>query len=337
MDKEDLLMGYYSLIEEMPIVKRLEGTKFKDSFMNLVNYVAPILERGPSLSAIGFTPHDFSHHVKDIYSLLDKMIPKAFYEKYNTGENLFVLLTGALFHDIGMTKEWSDEVRVRHSEIGKHEFLEPFKENKIDSVVKQNIEARYSDYIGDIIYAHSDIKLDDGSKIETFREIYNKYEGLEYSTKGKQEEINVPFLAALVRLADELDITYERIENINYLKSNNLPSSLQHFRMCELFKDVQLSKHEDTLIIVVDESKCNLQLLDQEAEHNTNNSQDAILKLATEAANILERYEKIRGEFKMLNELVLRNTSYSSDEIWQIRRIELAKSDKLIEAAKKKE
>ena len=327
-------MKYFLLIEEMPIVKRLEGTKFKDNFINLVEYAAPILEKGPSLSSIGFTPHDFSHHVKDIYSLLDKMLPKTFYEKYNTGENLFVLLTGVLFHDIGMTKEWSDEVRVRHSEIGKHEFLEPFKENKIDSVIKQNIDAMYSEYIADIIYAHSDIKLDDGSRTETFREIYNKYEGLEYSTKGNQEEINVPFLAAVVRLADELDITYGRIENINYLKSNNLPSSLQHFRLCELFKDVQLSKHEDALIIVVDESKCNLQLIDQEIEDSANNS---ILKLATEAANILERYEKIRGEFKMLNDLVLRNTSYSSDEIWQIRRIELAKIDKLIEAAKKKE
>lgn len=330
-------MEYYSLIEKMPIVKRLENTKFKDNFKNLVEYAAPILEMGPSLSDIGFTPHDFSHHVKDIYSLLDKMLPKAFYEKYNAGENLFVLLTGALFHDIGMTKEWNDEVRARHSEIGKNEFLEPFNENRIDSVIKQNIEFRYSEYIGDIIYAHSDIKLNDGTRIETFRQIYNKYENLEYSTKGNQEEINVPFLAALLRLADELDITYERIENINYQKKNNLPSSLQHFRLCELFKDVQLSKHEDALIIVVDESKCNLQLIDQESEEGGNNSKKSILKLATEAANILERYEKILGEFKMLNELVLRNTSYSSDEIWQIRRIELAKRDKLIEAAKKKE
>lgn len=330
-------MEYYSLIEEMPIVKRLEGTKFKDSFVNLVKYAAPILEKGPSLSSIGFTPHDFCHHVKDIFSLLDKMLPEAFYEKYNAGENLFVLLTGALFHDIGMPKEWSEEVRARHSEIGKQEFLKPFKENNTDSVIKQNIEAMYSDYIGDIIYAHSDIKLEDGSRIETFREIYNKYEGLEYSTKGKQEEINVPFLAALVRLADELDITYDRIENINYLGSNNLQSSLQHFRLCELFKEIQPSKNEDALIIVVDESKCNLQLLDQIAEENADNAQEAILKLATEAANILERYEKIRGEFKMLDELVFRNTSYSSDEIWKIRRIELAKIDKLIEAAKKKE
>lgn len=330
-------MCYYSLIEEIPIIKRLEGTKFKDNFENLVNYVAPILDRGPSLSDIGFTPHDFSHHVKDIYSLLDKMIPEAFYNKYKAGENVFVLLVGTLFHDIGMTKEWSDEVRAKHSRIGREEFLEPFKDNKTDSVIKQNIEARYSKYIGDIIYAHSDIKLNDGSEIETFREIYNEYESLDYSTGGKQEEINVPFLAALVRLADELDITYERIENIDYMKNNNLPSSLQHFRLCELFKDIQQGKHKDTLIIVVDESKCNLQLLEQNTGDNTNDRQDAILELATEAANILERYEKIQREFKMLNELVLRNTSYSSDEIWTIRRIELTNFDKLIMAAKKKE
>lgn len=328
-------MDYYSLIDEMPIIKRLESTRFKNNFVNLVNYVAPILDRGPELSSIGFTPHDFSHHVKDIFSLIDKMLPEAFYKKYNTGENLFVLLTGALFHDIGMTKEWSDEVRIQHSKIGREEFLKPFKENKVDSVIKLNIDARYSKYIGDIIYAHSDIKLDD-SKTETFREIYNEYESSEYSTRGMREEINVPFLAALVRLADELDITYERIENIDYSKSINLPSSLQHFRLCELFKDIQLGKHDDTLVIIVDESKCNLNLLEQNAD-NTGEQQDAILKVATEAANILERYEKIQEEFVILNELVLRNTSYSSDEIWKIRKIELTHADKLIRAAKKKE
>lgn len=329
-------MDFYSLIEEMPIVKRLEGTSFKSKFINLVNYAGPILDRGPLLSGIGFTPHDFSHHVKDIYSLLDKMLPKAFYEKYNTGENIFVLLTGALFHDIGMTKEWSEEVRKQHSKIGRKEFLEPFENNKVDSIIKQNIDARYSKYIGDIIYAHSDIKLENGKKIETFREIYNKYENMTYITRGEHEEINVPFLAALVRLADELDITYERIENIDYLKSNNLPSSIQHFRLCELFKDIQLGKHDDTLVIIVDDSKCNLQLLEEDEDDDTG-QQDAILKLATEAANILEKYEKILEEFKMLNELVLRNTSYSSDEIWRIRKIVLAQADELIMAAKKKE
>lgn len=330
-------MDYYSHIEKMPIVNRLEDTSFKSKFVNLVNYAAPILDRGPALSKIGFTPHDFSHHVKDIYSVLDKMLPEAFYEKYNTGENIFILLTGALFHDIGMTKEWSEEVRVQHSKIGREMFLEPFKENEVNHVIKQNIETRYSKYIGDIIYAHSDIKLADGSKIETFREIYDKYENLEYVTRGEHEEINVPFLAALVRLADELDITYERIENIDYLKSNNLPSSLQHFRTCELFKDIQLSKQQnDTLVIIVDESKCNLQLLEQDID-NAFDQQDAILNLATEAANILEKYEKIQEEFRMLKELVLRNTSYSSDEIWRIRRIELTQADKLVMAAKKKE
>lgn len=329
-------LKYYPFIKEINIVKRLEATSFKEDFINLVEYAAPILEGGPFLKSIGFTPHDFSHHIKDIYSLLDKMLPEDFYNKYDRGENLFLLLTGALFHDIGMTEEWSENVRAQHSKIGKEIFVKPFEENKTDSVIKQNIEAKYKDYIGDIIYAHSDIKLEDGSRIETFREIYNKYEGLTHTTYGNQEDINVPFLAAVLRLADELDITYDRIENINYHGSNNLPLSLQHFALCELFKEIQLSRSGDALIIVVDESKCNLQLLDL-TKDAAKKSQNEILKLATDAANILERYEKICGEFKMLNELVLRNTSYSSDKMWQIRRIELEKSDKLIEAAKKKE
>lgn len=331
-------MDYYSHIEKMPIIKRLEGTRFKDKFVNLVEFVAPTLEAGPLLSSIGFTPHDFKHHIKDIYSLLDKMLPKSFYEKYSAGENLFVLLTSALFHDIGMAEEWSEDVRARHSEIGKEVFLEPFHKNDVGHVIKVNVDAKYSEYIADIIYAHSDIKRKDGSRIETFRELYKKYESLEYSTQCDQEEINVPFLAALVRLADELDITYERIENINYLNLRNLPSSLEHFKLCEIFKSVQLSRNHDALVIIVDEDKCNLKLLEQNAGENSDGQyQDAILKLSTQAANILERYEKIKEEFRMLNELAFRNTSYSSDEIWSIRRIDLSNNDKFILAAKKKE
>lgn len=320
----------------MPIVKRLKGTEFETKFANLVEFAAPILESGPALSSIGFTPHDFTHHVKDMYSLFNKMLPTAFFKKYSKGENLFVLLASALFHDIGMTKEWNDEVRSKHSEIGKEMFLKYFIEGSADSVVKQNIETRYSDYIGDIIYAHSDVKESNGTIFETFRDIYDKYEKQKYGTKGNQEEINVPFLAALVRLADELDITYERIENIDYSKKNNLSSSLEHFKLCELIKDIQLSKSKDSLVIVIDESKCNLELLNQKSSGIDSCQHDDALQLATEAASILERYEKIQKEFRMLNELVLRNTTYASDEIWTIRRIELEHEEKLIAVVKKK-
>lgn len=329
-------MDYYLNIKNMPMVKRLEGTEFEMKFANLVNYVAPILEDGPKLSSIGFTPHDFTHHVKNIYSLFDKLLPEAFFKKYSKGENLFVLLTGALFHDIGMTKEWSDEVRAKHSKIGKEMFLAYFAKGGTDSIVTLSIDLRYSEYIGDIIYAHSDVKESKGTRIETFRDIYEKYEIQEYGTKVIHEEINVPFLAALLRLADELDITYERIKNIDYTQKNNLPSSLEHFRLCELIKDIQQSKSNDSLIIVIDESKCNLKLLKQESNDTNRFQHDDVLKIATEAASILERYEKIQKEFRMLNELVLRNTTYASDGIWNIRRIELKQEEELINAVKKK-
>lgn len=134
-----------------------------------------------------------------------------------------------------------------------------------------------------------------------------------------------------------MDITYERIENTDYTKKNNLPSSLEHYRLCELIRDIQRSKNKDSLVIVIDEGKCNLKLLDREPSDSNGSQHDEDFKLATDAAGILESYEKIQKEFKMLNELVLRNTSYASDEIWGIRRIELAQEEKLIAAVKKKE
>ena len=325
-------MYEYLQIENIPIIDRIKKTKFKKKFENLVDYAAPILNSGPELKEIGFTPHDFSHHIRDIYLLLSKMIPEQFYINKNYGENLFVLLTAALFHDIGMTKEWSEEVRQRHSQIGRDIFLKPFKDNDVSSVIKLNVDGKYSNYIGDIIYAHSDIKIPGTKKVETFCEICNKYENIEHITQGESEIIDVPFLAALLRLADEMDISYERIENIDYLNIKNLPASMQHFRLCELVKEVQVGKNFDTLVIIVDEDKCNFNLPDEE-----NKDENLLNKLATDAANILERYDKIKQEFKILNERVLRNTSHASADIWKIRRIELENEQKLITAVKKKE
>lgn len=315
---------YYSAygISKLAIVKRLAATPFGENFKNLVNYAGDRLQSGALLRSIGFTPHDLQHHCKDIYLILERMIPDAFYEKNTYGENLFVLLTAVLFHDIGMTEEWSEDVRNCHSEKSRDYFLEAFQSGDGDSVIQQNITNQYKEYIADIIYAHSDIKDKGIVKKETFIEICDKYENLGHQTIGESEEINVPFLAALLRLADELDISYERIEGVLYGKMRNLPASLEHFKLCELFKMVQKGNNEYTLVIEVDERKYNV---GEEYEKSTR------------AACVLERYEKICKEFKMMKERVLCNTNHASSDIWKIRKIRLINEDKYIDQAKKKE
>jgi orotate phosphoribosyltransferase len=324
-------IDYFSTIEELIVVGKLKNPVFKDKFRNLVNFTANKLEEGPALKEIGFTPHDFKHHIYDIYVFLGRMLPEEFYANDTGDENLFILLTGALFHDLGMTKEWSEENRRKHSLVGKEMFLEYFKPDQKETIVKRNIETKYSDYIGDIIYAHSDIKNPDGTIIETFREVCAKYEEMKknYEIEGTYGKINVPFLAALVRLADEFDITSERIENIDYNKIKNLPSSLSHFRLCEFFDSVL--KGPDKITIKVNKGNCKLNILESEDA-----SEEEVLEMATNAAGILDRFKKIREEFRMLDSLVLGNTSHCSNDIWRFHRVEIDFEKELEMAAKKK-
>lgn len=300
---------YYREIDQLEIVKKLRGTQFERNFENLVNYAAPILESGPVIRNIGFTPHDFTHHCKNIYIILDRMLPEKFYQEYKE-ENLFVLLVAVLFHDVGMTGEWSSEIREKHSEISKQFIMKPFVENDVHSVIKSNVRSNYVDYICDIIYAHSDIKKNGEIEKETFIEVCKKYEEAGVETKGENETINVPFLAALLRLADELDVSYERIEDIDYLKKVNLPSSYEHFKLCEMFKMVQKGNNGDTtLVLQVEGTKYNV-------------GED--YEKATRAAQILERYEKICKEFRMMKTRVLCNTLHvKSSDVWKIQKIEL--------------
>lgn len=307
-------------MDKFPIIQKLQGTGFEEQFINLVNFAVPILDGGPLLKSIGFTPHDFSHHCKNIYKILERILPEEFYIQNRAGENLFVLLVSVLFHDIGMTKEWSEKVRNEHSLLSREFILEHYENNDVNSVIMQNLKKVYAEYVGDIIYAHSDIKENGVLKIDTFDEICQKYEEKRKPTMGEHEKINVPFLTALLRLADELDISYERIENTYYSKMKNIPSSFQHFRLCELFENV--GKDGDTLIIEVDERK-----------YNTGEEHEK----SSKAASIIERYEKICKEFRMLKDRVLCNTKHASADIWDIRKIQLVDEEKFIEQAKKKE
>jgi len=296
-------------IDQIEIVKKIQGTRFEQSFINLVNFAAPELEKGPSLSEIGFTPHDFSHHCRNIYMILTRMLPEKFYDEYKE-ENVFVLLVAVLFHDWGMTVEWSPEIREKHSEISKQYILQSFINNDVQSVIKLNIKSNYVEYISDIIYAHSDLKRNGVIDKRTFVEVCQKYEEAGVETKGENETINVPFLAALLRLADELDISYDRIENIDYVKRANVPASYEHFKLCEMFKMVQKSNSDDrTLIIQMEKGKYDV-------------GED--FEKATRAAQILERYNKILKEFDEMKTRVLCNTMHvKSSEVWKINKISL--------------
>lgn len=96
------------------------------------------------------------------------------------------------------------------------EALEYIKEQmyKEDSGLKDHISSSsHAKSIAQIILGHSDIK---NPKIDTLNMVYDEDKWLEGYYSGK---INVKKLAALLRIADELDVSKKRSEGIDYKHS----------------------------------------------------------------------------------------------------------------------
>ncbi|MDE5778205.1 MAG: HD domain-containing protein [Lachnospiraceae bacterium] len=330
---------YIDKIKNLKIIKKLKksenGKEFYSKFEALVNTYAEILDSGAELREIGFTPHDFSHHCRDMYEILGIILPDGFYKKYRCGQSLFLLLVAVLFHDIGMIEKMDDEVRRRHSELGKEYILREIN-SKRDTVLKSNIVHEMIEPLGNIIMAHSDIKSESGEvERHTFDELLKKL-GDNWKITVQNEEINIPFIAAVLRLTDELDISYERIENTGYQKKDNIESSKIHFMLCEYFKKIQRSNERPNVLkINIYDDKFNRLQSDSE-KNNVNVSSAQYGKAASIAAQIIDRVEKIKKEFEELNRMVLSKIQYSSTEIWDIKEIELQNENRIREIIKSK-
>ena len=310
-------------INDLPIISKLnEHKEYYNKFKVLVEDYADFLDSGAIVREIGFTPHDFSHHCCNIYEILGYILPDEFYTVYSKGVNLFVLLTAVLFHDISMAQDASEEARRNHSKLGQKFVLDEML--KDGSSLNRNCEKAIAKALGDVIYAHSDVKGVFGETIaHTFKEVVSEYADRSNIIKVDNEELNVPFLAALLRLSDELDISYKRVEGTGYKDKVNIEGSKPHYQICEYFNQIQL--HTDK------PHELSLEVLGYEFDALSEEDKPTI------AGQIIDKYLKIKKEFDMLYQEVLSSNKYAAQGIWRIEHIRLKDENKYRDFVKKKE
>lgn len=193
-------------IENLLKLKCIEqmGNRYRDIWTNLVERYAPRLNDSPLLKKVAFTNHDFSHHCKDIYVLIDSVLLKSITLQE---EEYFVLAVAVLMHDISMTTENFD--RLCHSEQSAKYIQDEI--NKGEDVW-QNVPVQHIPVIKQLVTAHSDIKRkEDNGKTEILK--YTLQETTEMMKGEFGQDIHVKWLAGILRLADELDITNSRMRN----------------------------------------------------------------------------------------------------------------------------
>ena len=155
-----------------------------------------------------YTPHDF-YHSETVLENLNWLIPDSIKDTFNNYE-IFFLVISAWLHDwgmIGKENENSEEIRENH-----HIRTEDYLEKLYKDVKLSQHEAII---IGRICKGHRKINL----------------HSQEYDDKiiGSGIRIRMRFLAALLRLADETDITHSRTPEIIYHTLNPSGKSEEEF------------------------------------------------------------------------------------------------------------
>lgn len=261
------------------------------------------LDRGPYFTDTAYTPHDFENHCMDIYKILDDLILKEKLGGTINYEEIFVLLVAVILHDIIMAYEPAE--RETHSEKAFEYVLEQVY-TKNSSILKNCLTRNQAMAVAYVILGHSDLKKDE--KINTLSFLPFKGE----QPKGSLGEINVRTLAAILRLADELDVTNERVQgiDINLYKING--TSEQFWNQCNLFRAIRPYSDNTTIIkLEVD---------------------DYAYKLNGDSINDIKRIRnvknKIQEELNNVTKILYEPGYYDG---WTLSRIEISASPEILE------
>ena len=158
---------------------------------------------------IEYTFHDKEKHCQTLETYCFQLIPDKLKQKLSDDE-IFILLNGIYYHDIGMSSYFTDELgrlqvnRNRHNLIARDKIYN-FDSSEYNPKLIAVPDKIYAKSIAWLCYAHRDYweEREEGNrKISTLEScpIIEPY----------RTEVHTQFLSCILRLADELDITYSR-------------------------------------------------------------------------------------------------------------------------------
>lgn len=172
-----------------------------------------------------YAPHEF-YHVRNVERTLDWIIPNELKQRFNEYE-LFFLLAAIYLHDLGHIRESDEDPKDVHATY--HLRTEDYLIRHHDRVGLSKSEG---EVIGKICKGHGNVDLRD-----------NEYEQL---VIGLGKSVNIRFLSALLRLADELDVKANRIPEMLFYSMNPSAESDIEFKKC--LRLVTLTRPENQTI-----------------------------------------------------------------------------------------
>ncbi|QTE70057.1 HD domain-containing protein [Clostridiales bacterium FE2011] len=238
-----------------------------DQFTELIRHR---LDEKQWYAPIAYTPHDYSHHVIRVLQYGSKILSSSL-DVFEI-DDLLVFQYACLLHDIDMI--YNPKARQIHS-MEASLAINPYSDKQIEDAAQRCIRSLYagindledcqeisdvikesltqdihnylhivlsfllmdqSDYweaIGQVVLGHSDIKLTN-TRINTLEKEF--YESHVIGVRS-QEEIKTRVLAAVLRLADELDCSKHRKGGID--TRNFPPEAKDYWKKLDLIKQVK--------------------------------------------------------------------------------------------------
>lgn len=257
-------------------LKELSGDYFTLFEANLVK-VKPLLN---SATPPGYTFHGVDHSAQ-LEKYVEQLLPDLVLNNLNANE-LFILLNGIYYHDIGMTQykriDAIDLISSKDKEIGKQVAeLAHSDKTMADALVTLSVEREnhnvlsqrmvynseshtcdkglidipegnpnYAQSISFLCLGHRDYKNENNETIETLKSIPHK--------EAYDDDVHTQLLACLVRLADELDITHQRarrdvlIHLQHFLQERSFDEWINH----QLFSKVEIDNYTFKITLIPD-------------------------------------------------------------------------------------
>lgn len=201
-----------------------------------------------------FTNHGQSH-IAMVETYVGELLGKERLEKHIYPEEFFILLLGVFCHDLGMAKfsqDGTDTIKIERElhNVASYLFVNSKTASK-DIIVPNN---SYYKPIALLCLGHRDYKDENGNTVHTLVDncdINGTIIKIDDTITIDNIDVHLRYLAAILRLADELDVTNTRApEDLKlYLKDFIPESSYGHWVKHQLIKKVTFeNKGAETII-----------------------------------------------------------------------------------------
>lgn len=267
------------------------------------------------------TPPGFTYHGEKHIAMVEQYVGRLLGEKRIaklSDEELFILIMGALCHDVGMIKYTTEgEIyfpdRENHN-VASYLMVWDRLNNKQGSlgIKVPSDNPKYYKAIALLCLGHRDHKDENKKTIHTLTDSYKiqdcETKICETISLPNNIKAHVQYLAAVLRLADEIDVTNQRAPRDveMHLKTFITERAKEHWCAHQIFDHVEIDSTSDnnkvtiTLVPDLDEIKARIK------DPIDNLAPDMLLSL------LFERLEKIRDEIGIINKITTSSSYFDT-------------------------